>query len=104
VGTSLFLFGQKNPDGSAHFSLSENLFITALISIVVVNCGVLFENRAWVKWAEWTRIIFYPLLLSVLTYWNGWSFWLHGISLTYLIISFTWFYSIQRQHAQLQVA
>lgn len=104
LGTSLFLFNQKTPEGTARFSTLENFCITALISVVVVNCGVLFEQRTWVKWAEWGRIFQYPLLLSVLTYWGGWPSWLHGLSFFYFVISFTWFYAIQKQHAQLQVA
>jgi alkylglycerol monooxygenase len=98
AGTSMFLFN------ASKFSLPEKILITSLISIVVVNCGVLFEQRAWVKWAEWTRIILYPLLLSAFTYWNGWPVWWHAVSFTYLVISFTWFYSLQKQHAQIQLA
>jgi alkylglycerol monooxygenase len=98
IGTSLFLFN------AGKFGLQEKIFITALISIVVVNCGVLFEQRVWIKWAEWFRIIAYPTLLSFLTYWNGWSIWLHALAFGYLVISFTWFYSLQKQHAQVQMA
>jgi alkylglycerol monooxygenase len=97
VGTSLFLFKEKE------FSFTEKSFVTSLIVIVVVNCGVLFENRPWVKWSEWIRIVLYPLLLSGFTYWNGWPEWLHALSFAYLVISFSWFYSIQKSHAQLQV-
>jgi sterol desaturase/sphingolipid hydroxylase (fatty acid hydroxylase superfamily) len=105
AGTSLFLFNQKVPEtGLPRFSLGENIFITVLISIVVVNCGVLFEQRTWVKWAEWIRIVLYPLILSFLTYWQGWPAWLHAGSFLYLVISFTWFYSLQKQHAQIQMA
>jgi alkylglycerol monooxygenase len=98
VGTSLFLFN------AAKFNLPEKAFITILISIVVVNCGVLFEQRSWIKWAEWARIILYPVMLSVFTYVNEWPAWLHGLSFLYLLISFTWFYSLQKQHAQIQLA
>ena len=61
IGTALFLFKQ------ADFQLIEKVFFTVIISIVVVNCGVLFENKPWVKWAEWLRIVIYPLLLIVFT-------------------------------------
>lgn len=104
AGTSLFLFNQKTPAGLARFTLQENIFITVLISIVVVNCGVLFEQRPWVKWAEWVRIVLYPAILSLFTYWYGWPLWLHALSFSYFIISFAWFYSLQKQHAQIQVA
>jgi alkylglycerol monooxygenase len=97
VGTSMFLYFQRE------FSFSEKLLITTLVAIVVVNCGVLFENRPWVKWSEWIRIVLYPLLLSAFTYWNGWPEWLHVVSFGYLVISFSWFYSLQKQHAEVQV-
>lgn len=95
-GTSLFLFNEKG------FTMTEKFFIASLIVIVVVNCGVLFENRAWVKWSEWIRIVLYPVLLSGFTYWNGWPEWLHIVSFVYLVISFSWFYSLQKSHAQVQ--
>ncbi len=91
-GTSLFLFN------ASKFSLTEKIFMVSLITLVVVNCGVLFEQRKWVKRAEWTRIFAYPLLLSLLTFSFGWTPWLHGLTILYFIISCTWFYSLQRQH------
>ncbi len=97
-GTALFLFN------AGAFSLSQQAFFTVLISMVVVNCGVLFEQRKWVKWAEWIRIFTYPLLLSVLAITFEWPMWYHGVSLMYFTISFTWFYSLQRQHEHLQMA
>lgn len=98
VGTSLFLFK------SADFSVGEKAFITALITLTVVNCGVLFEGRRWVWRAEWARIIAYPVLLSAVTITLDLTTWYHGISLAYLVISFTWFYALQRQYEHLQVA
>ncbi|MEO5603166.1 MAG: sterol desaturase family protein [Cyclobacteriaceae bacterium] len=97
-GTALFLFN------AGEFSLSQQAFFTVLISMVVVNCGVLFEERKWVKWAEWIRIFTYPLLLSVLAITFEWPMWYHGVSLMYFTISFIWFYSLQRQHEHFQMA
>ena len=98
VGTALFLFN------AGEFSLSAKAFVTLLITVTVVNCGVLFEQRKWVKWAEWLRIFTYPVLLSVVTVLSDWPMWLHSLSLLYFLISFTWFYTLQRQHAHLQMA
>lgn len=97
-GTALFLFN------SGQFNLAEKAFITALISIVVVNCGVLFEQKRWVRWAEWFRILLYPVLLSALTFYSDWSVWLHVLSFSYLLVSSCWFYSLQKPHAEVQVA
>lgn len=96
--TALFLFNAPS------YSLAEQAFITALITLTVVNCGVLFEQRKWVKWSEWIRIFTYPLLLTALTTWLDWPAWLHGLSFSYFLISFTWFYSLQKQHAHYQMA
>lgn len=98
IGTSLFLFNANR------FDLSLKIFITVLISVVVVNCGVLFEQRPWVRWAEWVRIFLYPALLSGFTYWYGWAAWLHAGAFLYLLISASWFYSLQKRHVQIQMA
>lgn len=89
IGTALFLFN------AAEFSLFEKVFITLLISWVVIDSGVLFEQRAWVKWAEWLRIVFFPGLLILLTYLNSWSPWYYAVSAAYFSISAIWFYSTQ---------
>ena len=94
-GTAMFLFNQSK------FSMPEKAIITILISVVVVNCGVLFENRKWVHWSEWIRIVLYPIILGALTLLNGWPLAYLGISIAYLFISTIWFYSLTK-NAQLQ--
>lgn len=99
VGTAMFLFN------ASKFNLGEKAFITALIALVVTNSGVLFENRSWVKWSEWFRIIAYPIILSYFTYVNNWPMWWHAVAVVYFAISFTWFFSLQKsKHAQVQIA
>ena len=98
VVTAIFLFNESK------FAMAEKLSIAALITITVVNCGVLFEQRRWVKWAEWVRIFGYPLLLSILTFAFDLTLWNHCIALLYFGISFSWFYSLQRQHEHFQIA
>jgi sterol desaturase/sphingolipid hydroxylase (fatty acid hydroxylase superfamily) len=96
-GTSLFLFN------AGKFDLGEKLFIAALVSFTVMNCSVLFEQRRWVKWAEWLRIIGYPVLLTILTTLNGWPVWLHAVAGVYLFISSIWYYSILKRNAYVQL-
>jgi sterol desaturase/sphingolipid hydroxylase (fatty acid hydroxylase superfamily) len=91
TGTALFLF---NADS---FSLIEKVLIAALICWVVVNCGVLFENRPWVIWAEWARIVSYSILLSVITFSYDLPSWFYLLAITYGIISGTWFYLIPKK-------
>ncbi len=90
-GTAMFLFN------ASKFSLGEKAFIAALISIVVVNAGVLFENRPWVKYSEWARIMTYPIILFAIVYLNTLPSWLYVAGLVYLIISAYWFSSINKQ-------
>lgn len=81
VGTSLFLFN------AAKFSLPEKTGIAFLISFTVVNCGVLFERRKWVIWAELGRIITYPILLLLIKL-NSITL---SLAISYLVISLPWF-------------
>ncbi|MBL0744208.1 sterol desaturase family protein [Chryseolinea lacunae] len=97
AGTALFLFN------AGKFSLGQQAFIAALVSLVVVNAGVLFENRAWAKYAEWFRIVAYPALLASLCFLNGWSPWLYVVGGAYCFISVTWFYGIQKKYAQVSL-
>lgn len=98
VATALFLFN------STKFSLGEKAIITALISLTVVNCGVLFENRKWVVWSEWLRIILYPAFLIGITYFLNLPAWYHVIGVSYFFISFIWFYALTKKHATVQLA
>ena len=98
AGTALFL------NRADAFSLLEKGFLALLISVVVINSGVLFEQRPWAKYLEWFRIISYPLLLVILTFTNNWPAWLYMVAGLYLVISTTWFYAIQRKHVYIQMA
>jgi hypothetical protein len=98
IGTSMFLFNSRK------FDMGEKAIIAVIIAITVVNCGVLFEKRAWVKWSEWFRIILYPFILIALTYLNNWPTWYYGVAVGYLFISTIWFNSITKRDAQVQLA
>lgn len=98
IGTALFLFNANA------FTLSEKLLIALLISVVVVNSGVLFEQRPWAKYAEWIRIAFYPALLCLSTFQHGWPAWLYPMAIAYLAISASWFYVIRKRNDQMQLA
>ncbi len=97
IGTAFFLFNQGK------FTMGEKAFFTVIISIVVVNCGVLFENKTWVRWAEWGRIIIYPAALAIVTAVFFWPPVLFLVAALYFVISVTWFYTITK-HASFQVA
>jgi alkylglycerol monooxygenase len=97
AGTALFLFSQKNPDGSDRFTLSENLLITGLIAFVVINCGVMFEQKRWVYWAEALRLVVYPTLLLWVSRDHLTLTTIVG-ALAYLIISIFLFYKASRKN------
>jgi alkylglycerol monooxygenase len=90
VGTALFLFN------ASKFILSEKVLITFLISITVVNCGVLFEKKKWVRWTEIIRIVIFPLLLLWANRFDL-TFFLIVLSSLYLVISLTWFLKITNE-------
>jgi sterol desaturase/sphingolipid hydroxylase (fatty acid hydroxylase superfamily) len=98
AGTAYFL------NNASKFALQEKAYITVLISIVVVNCGVLFENKKWVIYAEWIRVILYPAIAFVLVY-NSYlaSFWWIAAT-AYLAISIIWFSVVTRQLKYVQTA
>lgn len=88
--TAFFLFKQNL------FTLEQRGLIALLISLWVVNCGVLFEQKSWVRSAEWIRMVLYTVLIAGVT----WFFelgvvWYIAASL-YLLISSVWFYSVNK--------
>ncbi|MFZ2907267.1 MAG: sterol desaturase family protein [Cyclobacteriaceae bacterium] len=97
IGTSMFLFAQKLPDKTERFTLGEKSVIALLITVVVVNCGVLFENRPWVRYAEWVRICVYPLLLLGAVYWYNLPPSYNGVAVLYFMTSVYWFSRLSKQ-------
>ncbi len=84
AGTALFLFNANK------FIFSEKAFVAVLISVTVVNCGVLFEKRPWVKWSELARIILYPILF-LWFFTSDLNIIMIASASVYLILSLTWF-------------
>jgi sterol desaturase/sphingolipid hydroxylase (fatty acid hydroxylase superfamily) len=96
ICTGLFLFKQ------GQFSLSEKAFAAGLISIWVVNSGVLFEKKNWVVYSEWARIIAYSILLVALTFVLQLSPIFYGVAILYLGISGVWFHKVAH-HAKISL-
>lgn len=85
IATAFFLF--KLPQ----FTFAQRALVAALITISVVNIGVLFEHKRWVYITEWLRIIIYPGALAFLAYLNGWDPLLIAGAGLYLVISVLWY-------------
>jgi alkylglycerol monooxygenase len=96
-GTAVFLFKAEA------IGLPYKVFVSILISVMVVNCGVLFENRPWVRWSERIRIISYPLILSYFTYENQWPEYYYVLAFVYGLVSSCWFYAIQKKYLHLRM-
>jgi sterol desaturase/sphingolipid hydroxylase (fatty acid hydroxylase superfamily) len=86
VGVTAFLLFQQN-----QFSLVEKAVAAALICWWVTNCGVLFEQKAWVVAAEWFRMAVMTLCAA------GWLYTLEVPAVAYAapamygLVSFFWF-------------
>jgi len=94
VITALFLFKQGN------FTMSEKAIVAALISISVVNSGVLFEHKRWVYLAEWLRITLLPVGVIALVLVTGLPDYVWMAAVAYLLISVAWFYNIPKPNAK----
>lgn len=93
IATAFFLF--KLPQ----FTLVQKAIASVLISISVVNLGVLFEHRRWVYAAEWLRIVIYPVGLIILAGLNGWPLAVSAGAAAYLLVSVIWYYQIPKHAA-----
>ena len=96
VCTGLFLFKQ------GQFSLAEKAITAVLISIWVVNSGVLFEKKNWVVFSEWARILIYSGAVAYLTFLLQLSPIVYGVAFLYLVVSGVWFYKVT-QHAKVSI-
>lgn len=94
AATAVFLFNQGS------FTLTEKAIAAVLISISVVNCGVLFEGKQWVYVAEWLRITVYPAALAAGALLYAWPTYLVALAAGYLLVSVIWFYQVPKPHVQ----
>jgi sterol desaturase/sphingolipid hydroxylase (fatty acid hydroxylase superfamily) len=93
VATAVFLFSLGK------YTMMERAIASVVISISVVNCGVLFEHKRWVYVAEWLRIIVYPAGLAALTVLKGWPTPLIAVAAAYLVISVLWYAKVPKVYA-----
>ncbi len=94
IATAVFLFNQGS------YSMYEKAVVSALISISVMNCGVLFEQKRWVYVAEWLRIILYPAGLITLATIHSWPLTVTLAAAGYLLISVTWYFYLPKSYAK----
>jgi len=84
AASGLFLFNR------AQFTMNESVLFASLITITLVNCGALFENKNWVKVAENIRILIFSGIAFYFSFINQWDPLLLIGGGAYLLISLTW--------------
>lgn len=95
IATSALLFKQ------AELSLVQKSTGALLISWWVMNCGVLFEQKVWVKAAEYLRIVLFSAGLSIITVYYSLSPVLHIVSIAYLSLSILWLSKLPQYETKL---
>lgn len=95
--TSLFLFNQ------GQLTLIQKSLCAILISWWVVNCGVLFEQKVWVRAAEYARILLFSAGLSAIVVIYGLNASLHVVSLIYAFGSILWLSKLPQYETNLAV-
>jgi alkylglycerol monooxygenase len=85
---SVFLFRQ------AEISIAWKAVIATALCLWVVNCGVLFEDRPWVRYAEWCRIALVPAAIGVLSFAFSLPLAAPLAAFAYGCVSGVWFYLI----------
>lgn len=82
--TSALLFKQSL------LTMTEKSVAALLISWWVVNCGVLFEQKAWVRVAEYARIVLFTVGTSLAVVYYSLPIELHFLSTGYGLMSVIW--------------
>lgn len=93
--TSMLLFNEKT------LSTGQKSIGAVLIIWWVMNCGVLFEQKAWVRTAEYARIVLFAAGLSVATAYYALPVVLHLVSAVYAIASVLWLSKLSTYEAKL---
>jgi sterol desaturase/sphingolipid hydroxylase (fatty acid hydroxylase superfamily) len=93
--TSALLFKQ------AVLAPEQKVIGALLISWWVVNCGVLFEQKAWVRTAEYIRILLFAAGLSAFVVYYSLPIVIHAASVVYAVGSLFWLLKIPQYEAKL---
>ncbi|HEX8059291.1 MAG TPA: hypothetical protein VF473_00080, partial [Cyclobacteriaceae bacterium] len=97
VATSLLLFNE------AKLTTIQKEAGAVLISWWVVNCGVLFEQKGWVRAAEYARIILFAAGLSAAVIFYSLPVTLHIVSVVYALGSLAWLSKLTQYEAKVAV-
>lgn len=82
-------------------SMTEKSVVVILISWWVVNCGVLFEQKSWVRVAEYARIILFTVGTSLAVVYYKFPVELHFLSIGYGLLSVLWLSKLPSYEAKL---
>ncbi|MEI9921855.1 MAG: sterol desaturase family protein [Bacteroidota bacterium] len=95
AATSLLLFNEKT------LTDTQKEIGALLISWWVVNCGVLFEQKNWIRAAEFARIILFSAGLSAAVLFYSLPATLHVVSVVYALGSVAWLSKLTQYEAKL---
>lgn len=95
IATSALLFKQ------AELNLIQKSGGAILISWWVMNCGVLFEQKVWIRFAEYGRIILFSVGLSAMVIFYNLSPGLHAIGIVYALTSILWLSKLPQYETKL---
>jgi alkylglycerol monooxygenase len=82
-------------------TMTEKSVMALLISWWVVNCGVLFEQKSWVRVAEYARIILFTVGTSLAVVYYTLPVELHFMSIGYGLLSVFWLSKLPSYEAKL---
>jgi len=86
--TAFFLFNQ------AQFSLGIKALMALGIVITIMNCGLLFENKNWVKYTEYMRITAISVVCIYLSFISQWNLYFFIGGIAYSLVSSLWLLSL----------
>jgi sterol desaturase/sphingolipid hydroxylase (fatty acid hydroxylase superfamily) len=92
VCTAWFLFLQ------GEFTLWEKSLGTGLISLAVVNAGVLMENRSWAWISEWARLVVCPVFVMAAWIYLDLPIRYPLLAAAFAAVSIPWYYFVFRAH------
>jgi len=86
--TAFFLFNEKN------FDIASKALMAGGIIVTIMNCGLLFENKNWVKYTEYLRITLVASAGVYVSFINDWNIYFLAGALTYSLVSSLWLLSL----------
>jgi len=86
--SAFFLFNESK------FELEIKVLMASGIIITIMNCGLLFEHKNWVKYTEYLRIALIAIAGIYVSYVNDWNVFFLAAGISYSLVSSLWLLSL----------